>query len=263
MGALDKRQAGAPSPAFSAAWVNAVSESAAYYQSQVAAGDASRFRSPLQVSSGIVSVRNDSGGDLIKGRCLQLRSYVCDYSAGGGERVNAAGLVFSGNTYSDAANGRVAILAAAIKAGEIGNARVLGVCVARVNVTNASHRFATAANNSNVLASATSGAIEILSDVTATGEQDVVVVIGGGGGGGTGTQKARVTTGITAATNATTWGSGYVKLQDPDTGTLDTATTAVDNEWIEHAWVVDAQVCLDMAYDPPRVITGTCEAVTW
>lgn len=261
MGTLDTRQAGAASPAFSADWVNAVSESAAYFQSQVAAGTATRLRNPLQASSGIVSVRNDSGGDLTKGRCLQLLSYVCDYSAGGGERVNSAGLVFGGNTYSESANGRVAILAAAIKAGEIGSARVLGVCVARVNVSNTSHRFAAPANNASVLASATSGAIEILSDVTATGEQDVAVVIGAGGG--TGTRNARVTTGITAATDATTWGSGYVKLQDPDTGTLDTATTEVDNEWIGYSWVVDAQVCLDMTYTPPRVVTGTCEAVTW
>lgn len=80
-----------------------------------------------------------------------------------------------------------------------------------------------------------------------------------------GTRKGRVTTEISAATGPLTaqWGSGEVKLQDPLTGVLDSSATAVDNDCIGDSWVVNCQVTLDMNYNPPRVIGGSCNAVSW
>lgn len=82
-------------------------------------------------------------------------------------------------------------------------------------------------------------------------------------GGSTAITKARVTTAISAATDAETWGSGQVELQSTTDGALSGTPIDVDNEWIGMEWPVDAQVAVDTSFDPPRVLTGTCEAVTW
>jgi hypothetical protein len=79
---------------------------------------------------------------------------------------------------------------------------------------------------------------------------------------GTSNRWARVTSAISAATSATAWGSGQVKLQDVGAGALAASAIDVDNVWLSD-FVVDAQVLVDIAFDPPRVLNGTCEAVTW
>lgn len=81
-----------------------------------------------------------------------------------------------------------------------------------------------------------------------------------------GTRHARVTTAITRASGplAAQKGTGVVKLQDPVTGVVSSTTTNVENWNIDatHGFPVDAQVTLDMRYNPPRVIGGTCSALT-
>lgn len=76
---------------------------------------------------------------------------------------------------------------------------------------------------------------------------------------------ARVTTEVSAATDQLTanWGSGQVKLQHPTTGVLAASAISVNNLNIGTAFVVDSQVQVDVSYSPPRVLNGTCDAVSW
>lgn len=85
---------------------------------------------------------------------------------------------------------------------------------------------------------------------------------GVGEGGGSGTQTAKVATGISAAT-ASTFGSGWVLLQDKETLALATEAIEVKNPLINVPFGVNYQVVLDMTFTPPRVITGSCGAVPW
>ncbi len=78
-------------------------------------------------------------------------------------------------------------------------------------------------------------------------------------------RKGRVTTPIPAATGPLTaqWGTtGMVDLQHATTGVLSGSPVAVDNDNIGTSWVVDAQVVVDTDYDPPRVLGGSCHAVS-
>lgn len=61
------------------------------------------------------------------------------------------------------------------------------------------------------------------------------------------------------------WGTGQVKLQDPNTGALSGTATTVYNQWIgdiSTRYPVDAQALIDIGQDPPRVVNGTCGFVT-
>jgi hypothetical protein len=76
---------------------------------------------------------------------------------------------------------------------------------------------------------------------------------------------ARVYDTITPATNnlAANWGGGQVKFMNDDTGVLDVDPTDVDNTWIDVTFATDTQVTVDVSYNPPRVINGTCDTVSW
>ena len=116
-GNLEKRQKGQPSPAFKADWANAVTDAAAYYHGQIAGGQASGNRESLISSSGIISIKNLTGSDLVRGNVVQVGDYLCDYSSGAmGERVSPIGLIFEGNLYSASANGKLAVVLSAVAA---------------------------------------------------------------------------------------------------------------------------------------------------
>ena len=59
--------------------------------------------------------------------------------------------------------------------GEIDDAHISGVCVAKVNIQSTSDRYAFVESSSNVLKSGKTGQFKLLGPVTATGEQSVVV----------------------------------------------------------------------------------------
>ena len=109
-----------------------------------------------------------------------------------------------------------------------------------------------------------SGSIKILWKESGTGEKWAVVFLGGGGNSTL--RKARVYTTIPAATDEleANWGkTGEVKFMDDSTGVLDSDPTTVWNDNIDMTFAEDAQVIVDTSYSPPRVMTGTCSAVTW
>ncbi len=190
MAKFDKVSPGTPkgqSPAFKSAWCNSVSEATAYFQERIAAGEAGGEGRNLKSSSGLVNVKNMTEGDLLRGHYVQLGDYLYDYHTDAEPlaKVKHHKLGFEGNLYDPANKGRIAIYITAVKGdpdAKTAKARIIGVCTAVVNVTDITHRFATPVDGESVLDSATSGRVEILSDITETGEQEVAVLLGGGGG---------------------------------------------------------------------------------
>ncbi len=165
------------SPARSANWLNAVSRSTEYYQKQIEGGDGGGGANGLKNSSGLVKVKNLIGDDLIRGKYVQLGDYLLT-------DVDHRYQWYEGNLYDKDKPNRIAILTTAIPDTKIGEARILGRCSARVNVSDITHRFAKPDDAAYLLISATNGPVEILSQLTGTGEQEVTVILGGGGGGG-------------------------------------------------------------------------------
>ncbi len=80
----------------------------------------------------------------------------------------------------------VGITERTIPAGQFGRVFTTGLCIARVNVTNVSHRSAMLGTSARSLTSSEGGPVRILWPVPAeeTGEQLCIVLLNGGGGGG-------------------------------------------------------------------------------
>lgn len=158
-------QRAASTPLRKAAFINDTIDAVNYFKER-------RLGEPSQVlygqiSTDIIKVQNDTGGDLSAGSVIQLGDYLLD-------QLDRRNIWFSGDTPAD--EERIAILGVPIASKKIGIAHVSGVCVATVNVTNTNHTRATAKSSSDVLHSGISGQFRILSSIDSTGEQDVVVL---------------------------------------------------------------------------------------
>lgn len=134
-------------------------------------------------------------------------------------------------------------------------------CWAQVSINDAGDESLELANASTRLQSSSGGRVPIIWKPSGTGVKWCIVQLPLQGG----IRFARVTTEISAATNQLTanWGTGAVKLQHNSTGVLAADAITVDNLNIGTAFVVDAQVQLDMGYAIPRVLNGSCAAVSW
>lgn len=164
----------ADSPAVSAGWLNAVSDAANYYHSQVAGGDSRTPQRSLPVSGTIVKIKNSTGVDLLRGHVVQLGDYeLTDF--------DFRKLWFDADLVADPLDLRIGLVRQAIKSGDYGPCQMLGVSTALVDVDQTSHTHAKAEDGEKVLASSTSGPLTILSPITTTGEQEVAVLLGGGG----------------------------------------------------------------------------------
>lgn len=165
----DKVSAGqklSASPLRKASVINDVMDTIAFVKQQQMGGGGDMIRGIRHTD--IVKIRNDSGGDLVAGRVLQLGGYLYD-------EMNRRNILFEADTPED--EERFAILGEPIKSGEIGIAHVSGVCIAVVNVTDIEHTRATPENGETVLKSGGGGPIRILSELEETGEQEVAVLI--------------------------------------------------------------------------------------
>lgn len=139
-------------------WVNAVKEG----RDKSPSGDISSF-----FSSAIVKVRNDTGADRARGELVQLGAYLLDV-------VDPRRPWFEGNTLAAPAF-KLALLRAPLKEDKIGEAQIVGGCVARVDVGDADHTHAIPVAGSHVLDSADFGPFVLLSPPDGTGEQDILV----------------------------------------------------------------------------------------
>lgn len=154
------------SPLRKASVINDVLDAVDFVKQQQMGGGGDAIRGIRQTD--IVKVRNDSGGDLVAGRVLQLGGYLYD-------EMNRRNILFEADTPED--EERFAILGEPIKSGEIGIAHVSGVCIAVVNVGSTTHTRAIPEDGETVLKSGGGGPIRILSELDGTGEQEVVVLI--------------------------------------------------------------------------------------
>lgn len=253
------------SPALSASWLNAASAAAEDFQRREngEAGDAGRA---LKSSSGLVSVKNVTGSDLVRGHYVQLGDYLLT-------TVNHRRPMFNGDLYDPEENGRIAIITKAVKQNAFEDARTIGQCTALINITDITHRYARPEDGLTVLQSATSGPVEILSvnKISGTSEQELTVLLGSGG------SSAKVaaaiwivTTQIDPATGTLpniTPGTGFAVQGevDPDTGDLspmDMTPVAMLNYDPGETYLVDTGIYVaDVSgTDLTMVLSGHCIA---
>lgn len=179
MGVMAKKVSpGSPlsaSPLHHAGFVNDVVDATAFVKANfLGKGDRSP---PAGILTDCVMIRNDTGGNRVRGECVQLGDYLLS-------ALHPLQLWFEGNTPAAPVTQRYALLRDAAPTDGFILAQVSGACIGRVNVGSTSHRFATPAASSHVLTSGETGPIELLQVPGSTGEQDIVVRLGGGGSSG-------------------------------------------------------------------------------
>jgi hypothetical protein len=162
-------------PIGTAAFINDLMDVVTWYKAQVALGQIigseAGGRNPCTAK-----IRNLVGSDLDQGNVVQLGASLLT-------NVDIRKPWFEGNKVADPSDKKWAICLTAIKSEEIGEVQLSGACVARVNVTDTGHGYARPKSGSVVLESSSDVTpIEILSPLTATGENVFAVRLGGGGG---------------------------------------------------------------------------------
>jgi hypothetical protein len=118
----------------------------------------------------VVEVRNSTGADRVRGEVVQLVGHLLT-------DVSADHPWFDAELCADAVLHRIAILTQALKEDEIGPAQMLGVCLARVDVTSTSHTHAMPVDGESELASSFTGPLELLMVPEETGVQDLWALI--------------------------------------------------------------------------------------
>lgn len=239
------------SPTRQSAWINAVSQSAEHYLQQVANGEVRPGpQSPHRIVNP-VKCKNLTGANRVRGAVVQLGDYLLT-------TFDPRNPWFQGNAYDDSVERRIAILEKAAIGDDIVEVCVAGHCVARVDVTDTGHRFAEPSDGLFVLKSAAAGAIEIISPVVSTGEQELFVVIGGGSGSTL--RWGEATTTIAAATSWGSFGSGTVQPKD-DAGVNDGSPITVENRFWD-SFLNKSIVCYDSKYTPARIVSVGCTPAT-
>ena len=164
-----------------------------------------------------IKIGNDSATDLTRGHVLQLDETLTNSEAW--ESVWPSQLLGVKPTLG---NANIAVLLGPCtgKSGSdvsMQNAQIAGVCFVKVNVGATWHRRARPVKDSHVLTSGLFGPCEILSELTATGEQLVLCSIGHSGNRG---MFAKTTSAITAGSLSSgrlVLGSGTATIYDPYT----------------------------------------------
>lgn len=134
-------------------------------------------RNPLLIDKNIIKVRNGTGGDLARGSVVDVGSYLLT----GLNKYQPEHFDFGSIT---PAGGHYAVFRRAVEDGKIEEAQLTGVCIARVNVTDAGHRFAVPTDGQTYFTSATEGEIQILDAPTGDpGVRECIVVLRCGAGG--------------------------------------------------------------------------------
>lgn len=137
-------------------------------------------------NTGVVLVRNDSGGDRDRFDVLGIDGPAIDP----GENLSEfqSRVVLLGVTPTADHAGRFAVLLDPAPDGAIVRGVVSGVTIAQVEMVAPTHTFADAVDGEvGNLVSADSGAARILWSASTSGTQWSIVAIGGGGGGGSST----------------------------------------------------------------------------
>lgn len=166
---FNKIQPGTPAgqmPSFSASWQNAVSESAQAYQEQKRLSEGGNGGKGLRDTENRVKCYNNTATPFLRGQSIQLDGYRMT-------TVKHRQRWFNGTDYDSSEMWGVVLR----DMDDTGTAEVqmLGVCTARVNVTDLNHTHANPTASSRNFESGSSGDLEFLSTPSSTGVQDVVV----------------------------------------------------------------------------------------
>lgn len=173
----------------------------------------SKTYTPLHTT---IKIGNDSTTDLLRGHVLELDETMTNSEAW--EAVWPSVLL---GVKPTAGNVNIAVLLGPC-AGKgvttsMQNAQVAGICMVKVNVGATWHRRARPVKDSHVLTSGLFGPVEILNELTATGEQLVLCSVGHANNRGV---FVKTTTSISAATLTSgrlTLGSGSAEIHNPYT----------------------------------------------
>jgi hypothetical protein len=122
---------------------------------------------------GTVRVQNLTGNNRSAGAVVQLGEYLLG-------SFSQAGLWLEGLVPTAQGVPNIGVLTEALLEDEIGPARVVGICLATVNVQHVADRFCYVQNNSHVLKGGPIGHHRILNVPANTGQQTCVVALGGG-----------------------------------------------------------------------------------
>lgn len=148
---------------------NAWSEAAEFYQRHQQLGRGGQTDAPLHRHD-VIKIQNGSGASLVRGTALEIGDLLIS-------NIEPGGYYFEGDTPSDV-DKPYAILRQPIASTYTNEAVVSGVCLARVDVQNTSHAYATLVKSSSVLDSTSMGTIRILNSLSSTGVQECLVQLG-------------------------------------------------------------------------------------
>lgn len=123
---------------------------------------------PAPTPTDVIKVKNISGADRSAGQVLEITTHLLT-------DIDRRNLWFNADTISHPVGRTYCVLPRPIPAGEIDDAHISGVCVAKVNIIATTDRYAFIEVSSSVLKSGKAGQFKLLGPVTATGEQSVAV----------------------------------------------------------------------------------------
>lgn len=190
----------------------------------------------------VVEVRNSTGEDRELGEAVQLTGHLLD-------DVSQEHPWFDAELVAEPVLRRLAILTRPLKDGAIGPAQLAGVCLAKVDVTDADHTHAMPVDGDAVLASGYTGPLELLMEPDGTGEQVLWVLM---------LKEAQsIFYGETAASHAK-GATGTIKLRDPS----DDSLTSEEIENVRNVYVdLEAERACHGVYigGVPMLIAGDCE----
>lgn len=159
-----------PGPFAKADVANSILESADEYRLRRRLGKSEPAFQFSAIQTDVIKIQNDAAADLAIGSVVQVDIKVLT-------TLDAAHLWFSGIEPDDEICGNaVAILREPIPDGKIGPAQVSGVCLARVNVTDTSHRYAYPVSGNTVLQSGHGGPFQLLEPATGVTEDEFPVL---------------------------------------------------------------------------------------
>lgn len=190
-----------PAIAAPSVWTATFAAGQAYKQQQLGTGGGS---GRLVISPSIVRVKNLTEANRRAGDVVSIGDSLLD-------ELDPENLWFEGvDADTDKSFG---ILTKGLADEEIGPCQVSGVCIAYVNVTSTSHRFAKLKEGQYNLESAASGSVEILYKPSGTGELQCAVLLGMGSQG---MLLGKPDSGISAGASGTI--SIYSGVDHADTG---------------------------------------------
>ena len=225
------------------AWNGAMNAARAHQQSTAAGASAGTPKQQFP-QTGIVLVKNNSGGDLGMLSVLGIDGPLFDPTDSAAVNEFKSRVVLKGITPSATTHkGKFVILREPLKAGAIGEAYAAGCCPAKVNVVATGDTSADVSDGSSASLKSGGGSAKILWKESGTGVRWAVVLMPAGGGVDTQNLGTEVTAGATYINATTPQVFGFADGGDGGShlgmATLTPADQYKSPQWNGSAWVMD------------------------